>query len=145
MTITTPMVITTMVRRFVLVVLGSVGVFLGATSSQAHHSVAAGFDMDLTVEIVGTVAGMEWRNPHAQLTVEAKDENDQVQEWSVWFGSANSLRRRGWKTDDLPVGETVTVTGFQARDGSLQLYGGGQTTLPDGRQLFGGDAPTDGN
>jgi hypothetical protein len=136
---------TTAVRRCVVgVLLGSVGVILGPVSSQAHHSVAAGFNMDARIEIVGTVARMEWRNPHALLTVKAKNETGQVEEWSVWFGSANSLRRRGWKTEDLPVGETVTVTGFQARDGSLQLYGGGQTTLPDGRTLFGGDAPSEG-
>ncbi len=139
------MMTTMTVRRFVVgVLLSSVGVILGPLSSHAHHGVATGFDMGTTVEVVGTIARMEWRNPHARLTVEAKDENGRVQEWSVWFGSANSLRRRGWRADDLPVGETVTVTGFQARDGSLQLYGGGQTTLPDGRRLFGGDAPREG-
>jgi hypothetical protein len=41
---------------------------------------------------------------------------------------------------DLPVGQTITVTGFAARDGSPQTYGG-ETLLPDGRTLFGGNAP----
>ena len=79
-----------------------------------------------------------------QLFVDAKDDKGVVQAWEVWFSSANGLYRRGWRDDDLPVGAAVTVTGFQARDGSRQLYGGGQTRLSDGRVLFGGDNPEEG-
>ncbi|MED5462639.1 MAG: DUF6152 family protein, partial [Pseudomonadota bacterium] len=56
------------------------------------------------------------------------------------FTSANNLFRRGWRADDLPVGETVTVQGFPARNGSFDMYGG-ETVLPDGRILFAGNAP----
>jgi hypothetical protein len=107
----------------------------------AHHSIAAGFDMSRTVTVTGTIVKMEWRNPHARLSIEAKDPGGQLQSWEVWFSSANGLYRRGWRDDDLPVGAAVTVSGFQARDGSRQLYGGGQTKLSDGRVLFGGDNP----
>jgi hypothetical protein len=110
----------------------------------AHHSVAAGFDMENSTTVNGTIAKMEWRNPHARLSIDTKDEKGQVQSWDIWFGSANSLYRRGWRQEDLPVGATVTVTGFRAKDGSRQIYGGGQTRLPDGRTLFGGDAPAEG-
>ena len=126
------------------VLASGVGLLLPAVSLSAHHSVAAGYDMDKTVTVSGTVAKMEWRNPHALLTVEAKDAQGQTESWSVWFGSANGLYRRGWRQEDLPVGAAVTVEGFQARDGSLQLYGGGQTRLADGKVLFGGDAPAEG-
>ena len=107
----------------------------------AHHSVAAGFDMDKTTTVVGAITKMEWRNPHARLSIQVKNEQAVLETWEVWFSSANGLYRRGWREDDLPVGATVTVTGFRARDGSRQLYGGGDTKLPDGRVLFGGDNP----
>lgn len=110
----------------------------------SHHSVAAGFEMSKTVTVTGTITKMEWRNPHARLSIDVKDDKGQVQNWDVWFSSANGLYRRGWRDDDLPVGAAVTVTGFQARDGSRQLYGGGQTRLSDGRVLFGGDNPEEG-
>jgi len=115
---------------------------LGAmVPSAAHHSVAAGYDMEKTTTVVGTITRMEWRNPHARLSIEVKNAQVAVETWEVWFSSANGLYRRGWRDDDLPVGAAVTVTGFRARDGSRQLYGGGETRLADGRVLFGGDNP----
>jgi hypothetical protein len=107
----------------------------------AHHSIAAGFDMSRTVTVTGAIVKMEWRNPHARLSIDVKNQSGQAESWEVWFSSANGLYRRGWRDDDLPVGAAVTVSGFQARDGSRQLYGGGQTKLSDGRVLFGGDNP----
>ncbi len=106
----------------------------------AHHSIAAGFDMQTDISIKGTITTMEFINPHARLFLEVEDDNGQIETWTVWFTSGNNLMRRGWRPTDLPVGETVTVTGFPARDGSPQTYGG-ETILADGRTLFGGNAP----
>ena len=113
---------------------------LGIPMAGAHHSVAAGFDLNEEIAITGTIKEMEFINPHARLFIDVEDENGQVQTWTAWFTSANNLFRRGWRATDLPVGTTVTVTGFPARDGSTQAYGG-ETLLPDGRTLFGGNAP----
>lgn len=109
-------------------------------NASAHHSVAAGFDMNGEISITGTIQAMEFINPHARLFLTVEDENGQVETWTAWFTSANNLFRRGWRATDLPVGATVTVTGFPARDGSRQTYGG-ETRLEDGRTLFGGNAP----
>lgn len=116
---------------------------LAALPVDAHHSIAAGFDMDKTTTVTGTVSKMEWKNPHALLTIDVKNDKGQVEPWSIWFSSSNGMYRRGWRKDSLPVGATVTVSGFAARDGSFQIYGG-ETKLPDGRTLFGGDAPAGG-
>jgi len=112
----------------------------GISAARAHHSVAAGFDMGAEIAITGTIRSMEFINPHARLFLDVEDENGQIQTWTAWFTSANNLMRRGWRPTDLPIGATVTVTGFPARDGSQQTYGG-DTLLPDGRTLFGGNAP----
>jgi hypothetical protein len=66
-----------------------------------------------------------------------------VQQWNVEFGSVNALFRRGWTREDLPVGATVTVTGFPALDGS-RTVGATDVRLPDGRTLFAGTAPSEG-
>jgi len=112
----------------------------GMSAASAHHSVAAGFDMGTEIAITGTIRSMEFINPHARLFLDVEDENGEIHTWTAWFTSANNLMRRGWRPTDLPVGATVTVTGFPARDGSQQTYGG-DTLLPDGRTLFGGNAP----
>lgn len=116
-----------------------VGLAYGARV-EAHHSIAAGFEMDKTTTVTGTVTRMDWKNPHALLTIEVKNDKGQVESWSIWFSSSNGMYRRGWRKDDLPVGAVVTVTGYVARDGSKQIYGG-DTKLQDGRTLFGGEAP----
>ena len=103
----------------------------------AHHSVALQFDMSREMEIEGTVVSMEWRNPHAWLQVEVENEAGEKATWQVEFGSANSLYRRGWRRDDLPVGSQVTIHGLPARDGSNTIAAE-EVVLPDGRRLFGG-------
>ena len=115
-------------------------VFLTISAAYGHHSVAAGFDMRRSTTVTGTITSMEWINPHARMFVEVTGEDGSTQSWTAWFTSANNLFRRGWRADDLPVGELVTVSGFPARDGSSELYGG-ETTLADGRTLFAGNAP----
>ena len=115
-------------------------VFLAMSAADGHHSVAAGFDMSNSTTVTGTITSMEWINPHARMFVEVRGEDGTSQSWSAWFPGANNLFRRGWRAEDLPVGEIVTVRGFPARDGSSELYGG-ETTLPDGRTLFAGNAP----
>jgi len=120
--------------------LGLVCTMAALPPTWAHHSVAAGFDMNAEISITGTIVSMEFINPHARLFLEVETESGQVETWTAWFTSANNLMRRGWRPTDLPVGTTVTVTGFPARDGSAQTYGG-ETLLPDGRALFGGNAP----
>ncbi len=127
-------------RPVVGVATGASALLVFSLSVGAHHSVAAGFEMEKQATVVGTIAKMEWKNPHALLTIEVKDKAGVAQPWSIWFGSSNGMYRRGWRKDDLPVGAVVSVTGFPARDGSRQIYGG-NTKLADGRTLFAGDAP----
>ena len=63
--------------------------------------------------------------------------NGKVTNYAVEGGTPNGLRRQGWGKDSLKVGETVTVEGFMAKDGSNHINGR-SVTLPDGRRVFGG-------
>ena len=110
------------------------------TPALAHHSIAAQFDMYKSNTVTGTITKMDFQNPHSWLYVEVKDEKGTAQAWSIEFGAANALYRRGWRREDLPVGATVTVTGYVARDGSRML-GATDVKLADGRTLFAGSAP----
>ena len=105
-----------------------------------HHSVALQFDMTREITISGRIVDMEWRNPHAWLHVEVEGETGRPEMWRVEFGGANSLYRRGWRRDDLPVGTEVSIHGMPARDGSRQMEGD-EVTLEDGRSLFSGTGP----
>jgi hypothetical protein len=92
-----------------------------ASSVSAHHSVQSQFDIHKTVSISGTVAKMEWINPHSYLTVNVKDADGKVEKWAFELGGAGSLRRAGLSRADrggLKAGDEVTVTALPARDGS---------------------------
>jgi len=120
-------------------------VFLAAAvPARAHHSLAAGFDVNKMLTLSGTITEMKWTNPHSWLSIDVKNESGEVEKWAVEFGSTNALLRNGWRRDDLPAGVTVTVTGYVARDGSKQISATG-VKLPDGRTLFAGQAPASGN
>ena len=127
-------------RWLVAAVLAAAAWTLSGAAARAHHSIAAQFDMYKTNTVSGTITKMDFRNPHSWLYVDAKDEKGQVIAWSIEFGSANALYRRGWRREDLPVGATVSVTGYVARDGSRTL-GATDVKLADGRTLFAGSAP----
>src|SRR6266566_1879075 len=87
----------------------------------AHHSVQAQFDIHKSVSISGTVAKIEWINPHSYLTVNVKDPDGKVQKWAFELGGANALRRAGLSRADrggIKPGDQVTITAMPARDAS---------------------------
>ena len=94
-----------------------VGLLL-ALPAGAHHSGAA-FDRTKTVEVVGTVAEIEWTSPHARLKVDAKDASGAKVTWDFELPSAVTLTRRGWKKTSLKPGDEITVTGAPARNHPL--------------------------
>ena len=105
-------------------------------TSEAHHSFAAVFDPDRPIEITGTVTNVEWMNPHVWIYVDALTDDGGIENWAFELGSPNGLIRRGWRHDSLAEGQTVTVRGVLARDGTSR--GAVRTImLPNGASLFG--------
>jgi hypothetical protein len=103
----------------------------------AHHSFAAEFDQDKPVTLTGVVTKLEWTNPHIHFYVDAKGADGKVLHWDFEGGSPNGLGRQGWTRNSLKVGDTVTVQGFRAKDGS-NLVSTGMVKLPNGQQVFEG-------
>ena len=97
-----------------LLVLAGVA-FVGARVAQAHHSQSE-FDLRAKVEVEGTVTKVEWKSPHARLYVDVKGEKGETVNWNFELPSPNTLMRRGWKRDDLKVGDFVKVAGSPARN-----------------------------
>jgi hypothetical protein len=84
--------------------------------------------------MTGVVTRVEWTNPHAHFFMDVKDSSGKVVNWNLELASPNVLSRNGWKRTSVKEGDTVTVTGSQARDNSY--LGTAQTiVLPDGRKL----------
>ena len=86
----------------------------------AHHSFAAVFDIDNSIAVSGTVTKVEWMNPHAWIYIDVKDDDGGSENWAFELGSPNGLMRRGWTRKSVQVGDTISVAGYRARDGSLR-------------------------
>jgi len=109
----------------------------------AHHAFSAEFDHEKSFTVTGTVTKIEWTNPHIWIYIDVKDKDGKVTNWGFQGGPPSYLMRSGWNKNDLKVGETVTMQGFKAKDGS-NLASGGRATLPNGRKVFAG-TPDDGS
>jgi hypothetical protein len=91
---------------------------VGALQVSAHHSFAVFFDEGKVVTATGEVKDFQLKNPHGVIRIISKDKNGKEQEWRAETNSPSILRRRGWTADILKVGETITIEGWPARDGS---------------------------
>jgi hypothetical protein len=127
-----------MVRRWFQYSLIGIAVILCTTALPAHHEVTAKFDPAKPRTMTGRVTHVDWRNPHVhvQMTV---TEGGRTQNWAIELESVLDLERSGWRPDTVKPGDTLTVQGTLARDGSLQLWGN-TVTLAGRRVLNPSDA-----
>jgi hypothetical protein len=114
-----------------LVVLGC----LTATASlQAHHSTAAVYDPAKEGKVTGTLAAIQFVNPHGSITIAVKNADGTTTNWTFTTGSATALAQRGITKvgpKALKIGEEVTVLFMPARNGS-PLGGFKSLTRADG-------------
>jgi hypothetical protein len=87
----------------------------------AHHNTRAQYDPDNPVTVQGKVVEFVMINPHSRIEVAVEDDQGHVENWLVEAGAASVMYRRGWRTDDLRPGVTVTATGWPAVDGSPEM------------------------
>ena len=88
-----------------------------ALPAVAHHSLEAQYDPNHTITINGTLTKIDWSNPHVHFLVDVMGPG-QSGTWDVEMGSPNAQLRGGWKIDTFKPGDRVTVSVYQARDGS---------------------------
>ena len=129
-----------MVLQRVLVATGASILLVGSVVS-AHHSFAAEFDANKPIQLRGTVAKVEWINPHTWIHIDVKDADGKVERWMVEGGTPNTLLRRGLTKASLPEGTEILVDGYRAKNGSNRANGR-DVTFPDGRKLFMGSSGT---
>ena len=110
------------------------GVLLAAGGAWAHHNMSALFDFNQRFTRSGTLTKLDWRNPHIYLSVEAKNDQGQVETWMFEGPAPNVFHNLNVNKIDFQnaIGKTVTVSASRARDGSLR--GLMRTiTMPDGK------------
>lgn len=115
--------------------------FLLGGPAQAHHSYAM-FDSAATRKVSGSVARLEWKNPHVFLWVYVPNEKvpHSYDLWAFENGSPSVLSVKGWSAEVLKSGDKIMVEYWPLRTGGK----GGhfeKGTLADGRVLVGAGGP----
>lgn len=111
---------------------------LAAVPALAHHTYAM-FDMNKPLSLEGSVAKLEFRNPHISLWVYVRPEGAKQGQYDLWHiqsDSVNMAQRHDWTKDVVKAGDRVTLHYFPMRNGE---HGGYLIRLvrPDGSELIG--------
>lgn len=98
-------------------IIAGVGLVIAAGAA-AHHSYAM-FDAARTVTVSGTVAKLEWTNPHVFVWVYVPnaERDNGFDLYAFENGSPNVLLRRGWSKETFAVGEKVSIAYWPLTDG----------------------------
>ena len=107
------------------VLLAAVILLAGSLPTLAHHSPSAEFDVTHRMTLSGTLTKIDWVNPHIVVFINAKAAAGGAD--AAWKFESNPpawFRRVGVSRADFAkaVGQTVTVEGNRAKDGSLYGY-----------------------
>jgi hypothetical protein len=99
-----------------VIALGAI--FLGAsvTPSAAHHSYVM-FDHGKTATIQGTVAKIDWSDPHVYFWLYVANDKGAYDLYALESASVNNLARRGWTKSTIQTGEKVTIAYHPLKDG----------------------------
>jgi len=91
---------------------------LWALSAWAHHSYAM-FDTDRTITVTGTVAKVEWANPHMSVWLYVPDPKQQsgYALYAFETGGTNMMVRMGWNKSTFPTGQKVAIDYHPLKDG----------------------------
>ncbi len=123
---------------------GLLGLLLSAPTF-AHHSFGAEYDDTKPVTVTGVVTKLDWENPHIHFYLDVKDDSGNIVHWKFEGFPPNMLIRQGWRRETMKEGDTVSVYGWRARDGSNFAHSR-EVTWADGRKMTSGPpASTGGN
>jgi hypothetical protein len=124
-----------MMKHLVLVLAALVS----AASAWAHHSFGAEYDSSKPITVTGTLTQIQWTNPHIYFFLDSKGTNGTVEHWKFEGYPPGVLNRIGWKRNVTMVpGDTITVFGWRARDGSTWGHSREVTFAKNGKKLQSG-------
>lgn len=103
-------------KRAILLALAA-GLLLIAGRLPAHHGTSS-YDFSKTVTLNGTITGFDWANPHCLIHIDVKNDDGNVQHWTLELPSTFTMTRRGWTKDSLKLKDQAVVETHPAKNGT---------------------------
>src|SRR5690349_11523585 len=123
-------------RRFIVAVTAC-GLAVGSALLSAQHTPGAKFDLKKPLTLTGTVTQIDWANPYVHILMKVAGQGQALPTlWAVEVENPLLLEDAGWNQDMLPLGETIRVEGFAARNGSKQISGNKVTMTSSNKPIF---------
>jgi hypothetical protein len=99
-----------MFRNLVAIASGGLAAvsLIVAAPVAAHHSYSA-FDRSKTITLQGTIAEMEWTNPHTYVVLLVKAKGGAQARWTIEGNPPAGMARDGWKKSGAKVGDVITI------------------------------------
>jgi hypothetical protein len=119
-------------KIFVLI-LAVAAVLVASGPTFAHHGTAA-YDTKNIVTVKGTMTDFRFINPHVQLFFDVKNDKGEVEKWQAELTAPNKLSRAGWDKHTLKLGDSITASGYVAKDDPHTMWIN-KLIGPDGQPL----------
>lgn len=110
-----------------LLLTTTLGLLLAGAIAQAHHGWSS-YDADQLLTLEVPLQSVNYRNPHADVSIEHKGRT-----WQVILAPISRLQSRGLPEADLTAGKTVTIVGYPRKDGTAEIRA--ERIIVDGRTI----------
>jgi len=105
-----------------------------ATPALAHHNYRLNFDDSVEITLEGVVSEVSWANPHITIYLDVTNDDGEVIKWALPTAAPGVARRNGLTSEVLEAGDEIVISGWPARDKSLQMRARA-ITLEDGTDI----------
>src|SRR5712692_3791663 len=110
-----------MKTKILFLIIGVVALLTVSGPTFAHHGTAA-YDIKNVVTVKGTMTDFRFINPHVQLYFDVKNDKGEVEEWQAELTAPNKMSRAGWDKHTLKPGDSITASGYIAKDGAHSMW-----------------------
>jgi hypothetical protein len=120
-------------KKILVLIVGIAAVLIASGLTSAHHGTAA-YDTKNIVTVKGTMTDFRFINPHVQLFFDVKNDKGEVEKWQAELTAPNKLSRAGWDKHTLKPGDSITASGYVAKDDPHTMWIN-KLIGPDGQPL----------